>query len=53
MPKIKGSFKIDKKEWDEFKDGADKELGLDASKVLRMFVKKFNENPSEIFKGLL
>lgn len=53
MKKAKGSFKLNSQDWEDFKNNADKELGLDASKVLRMFVKKFNENPKEIYKSLI
>ena len=45
----KFSVRIEKKNWKQFKKETDK-LGLSASNVIRLFIKKFNENPNNIKK---
>lgn len=41
------SVRIEKEQWEKFKDETD-ELGLSASNVIRLFIKKFNDNPKYI-----
>lgn len=43
------SVRIEKEKWKQFKKETDK-LGLSASNVIRLFIKKFNENPNNIKK---
>lgn len=43
------SVRIEKKQWKKFKKETD-DLGLSASNVIRLFIKKFNENPNNINK---
>lgn len=41
------SVRIERKDWETFKVKTDK-IGLSASNVIRLFIKKFNENPDNI-----
>ena len=50
MSKYKASFRIEEEEWKEFKKKCS-ELGLNASTVLRILIKEFNEKEEiNIFK---
>ena len=43
------SVRIEKKDWIEFKKETNN-IGLSASDTIRLFIKKFNENPNNIKK---
>jgi hypothetical protein len=51
MEKIRASFRVSKKNWETFKEKS-KENEQDASKLLRLFIKKFN-NEKITLKDLL
>ncbi|MFW5794678.1 MAG: hypothetical protein ACOCV1_04250 [Bacillota bacterium] len=50
MSKYKASFRIEEEEWKRFKKKCSK-LGLNASTVLRILIKEFNEEEKiDVFK---
>lgn len=46
--KIRASFRVDHEEWEEFK-ATSRSAGMDASALLRLFIKKFNHTQDMSF----